>query len=212
MTIEELVSTCDRIYGVQDDRLYDLPDLFYYHQKWLLRFIENRKNKNRPEAIEQLIISLAWYFAIIDRLQINLQKLLEKRYPYKCPFCLEIPCDCENAKQKRSKKTGRPVSGNPKTIIGWQQVIAKIYPEKNKFSNLEIQQQLAIFHQIVRQFRQASGKRSFHLVEIACVDYFVEILKTANNLDIDLGKEFKNILKNGCFVCRKSPCECFYTE
>ena len=52
----------------------------------------------------------------------------------------------------------------------------KIYPEKNKFPNLEIQQQLAIFHQVVRQFRQASGRRSFHLVEIACVDFFVEIL------------------------------------
>lgn len=212
MSINDLINLADKIYGVQDDRLYDLPDLFYYHQKWLLRFIDNRKNHNQPEAVEQLVVSLAWYIAIISRFKVDLQKLMEKRYSYKCPFCLEIPCDCNNLKQKKAKKTGRPVSGNPKTVAGWQGVIKKIYPLRSEFPNLEIQQQEDRFHQIFRQFRQSSGKRSFHLIELACVDYFVEILKTANNIDIDLAQEFSKSFKGGCFVCKKTPCECFYTE
>lgn len=212
-TINDLLQLTAKIYGVSDDRLYDLADLFYYHQKWLLRYIDDKKNDRKTEAIEKLLVSLAWYFAIIERFQIDLQKLLEKRYSFKCPFCLEIPCNCQKLTTKKSQKTGRPVSGSPSDLVGWQKVVEKIYPKESvEFRNLEILRQKDILHQTFRRFRQSSGKRSLHEIEIASVDYFVELLKIANNLQIDLAEEYYSLLKNGCFVCYKTPCECFYTE
>ncbi len=212
-TIQQLLDLSDRIYGLQDARLYDLGDLFYYHQKWLLRYIDDKKNQRLDKSVEKLLVSLAWYFAIISSFGIDLQKMLEIRYSYKCPFCLGIPCDCQKNKKRQSQKTGRPVSGNPKDLINWQKVIGKIYPnESTEFRNLEILRHQDIFHQSFRRFRQASGKKNMHEIEIACVDYFVELLKVANNLEIDLATEFSKFFSNGCFVCHKSPCECFYSE
>lgn len=213
MNIKQLSEIVYRIYGVQDDRLYDLPDLFYYHQKWLLRHIDDKKNGRREKSIENLLISLAWYLAIISRFQIDLQSLLLKRYSFKCPYCLEIPCCCDRNVKKRAKKTGRPVSVKTDEIFGWQEVIAKIYPQGSiEFKNLEILREQDIFHQAFRKFRQSSGKRSLREIEIASVDYFVELLKIANNLEIDLASECEKLFKNGCFVCHKTPCECFYSE
>ena len=212
-SIQKLIDVTNRIYGLQDDRLYDLEELFYYHQKWLLRYIDDKKHGRTAKSIEKLMVSLAWYFAIISRFQIDLQIMLAKRYSWKCPFCLEIPCDCQKNTTRKSRKTGRPVSGKPKDLTGWQKVIGKIYPkELIEFKNLEILRGQDIFHQTFRQFRQASGKRSLHEIEIASTDYFVELLKVANNLEIDLAKEFAKLFSRGCFVCHKAPCECFYSE
>lgn len=212
ITIEKLIEISDRIYGLQDDRLYDLPDLFYYHQKWLLRYIDDKKHGRSAKSIEKLMVSLAWYFAIVSRHQIDLQAMLSKRYSWKCPFCLEIPCNCQKSENRQAQKTGRPVSKNPKNLTDWQKVIGRIYPKKSEFSKLRILLAQDIFHQAFRKFRQASGKRNLHQIEIASVDYFVELLKVANNLEIDIGKEFSKLFSRGCFVCHKTPCECFYTE
>ncbi|MCX6810443.1 MAG: hypothetical protein NTY30_01745 [Candidatus Berkelbacteria bacterium] len=212
-TIDDLLQLTTKIYGIGDDRLYDLTDLFYYQQKWLLRYIDDKKHGRRDSASGKLMVSLAWYFAIISRFRIDLQKLLEKRYSYKCPFCLEIPCDCQKSVRKKSQKTGRPVSGNPTSLAGWQKVIGKIYPaELIEFRNLEILRQQDVFHQTFRRFRQSSGKRNLHEIEIASADYFVELLKIANNLQIDIASEYFQFFSAGCFVCHSTPCECFYSE
>lgn len=213
MTIKQLFTIIHNIYGVQDDRLHDLGDLFYYHQKWLLRYIDQKKNGQKEKSIENLLISLAWYAAIVDRFQINLQSLLSKRYSFKCPYCLEIPCCCEKNVKKRAKKTGRPVSTRTNEVLGWQQVIAKIYPQNSaEFKNLEVLREQDVFHQSFRNFRRSSGKRNLREIEVASADYFVELLKIANNLEIDLASECKKLFKNGCFVCHKTPCECYYSE
>lgn len=212
-TIGDLIKKNEAIYGLQDDRLYDLPDLFYYHQKWLLRYIDDKKHGWGAKSIEKLMVSLAWYFAIVSRFEIDLQAMLAKRYSWKCPFCLEIPCNCQKDEGRQAQKTGRPVSGNPKNLTGWQKVIGKIYPKESiEFKNLEILRGQDVFHQSFRKFRQASGKRNLHEIEIASTDYFVELIKVANNLEIDLAKEFTKLFRRGCFVCQKTPCECFYNE
>lgn len=213
VSIKKLLDITFQIYGLQDDRLYDLEDLFYYHQKWLLRYTDEKKHHRDEKATENFIVSVAWYFAIVNRFKIDLQAVLSKRYSYKCPYCLEIPCDCQKSQKKKAMKTGRPVSGKPKNLLGWQKVIEKIYPkELLEFKNLEILRGQDIFHQTFRKFRHASGKRSLHEIEIASTDYFVELLKVANNLEIDLADKYQVAFKDGCFECHKSPCECFYTE
>lgn len=213
LTISDLLKNNQAIYQVPDDRLYDLEDLFYYHQKWLLRYTDDKKHERIIKATKNLIVSMAWYFAIINRFKIDLQNVLIKRYSYKCPFCLEIPCFCEKDRIKTAKKTGRPVSGIPKDVMGWQKMIEKIYPaDQIEFKNLEILRSQDTFHQTFRKFRRTSGKRNLHEVEVQSADYFIEFLKVANELKIDLACEFAELFSNGCFVCHKTPCECFYIE
>jgi len=211
-TINDLLKLVDDIYSVSDNRLYDLDDMFYYHLKWLLRFTEARKKGRKEKLCEDLIIAIAWYLSIINRFNIDLKKNLLSRYSFKCPFCLDIPCSCEETEHRTAKKTGRPVSGKPENISDWQKMVGKIYPDEYEFKSLEILHHQDNFYQTFRKFRKSSAQRNFHQVEIASADYFVELLKLCNSLNIDLEKDFFKLFSVGCFICHKTPCECFYSE
>jgi len=213
LSINEMLKINRAIYQVPDDRLYDLEDMFYYHQKWLLRYTDDKKNQKIKEATKNLMVALAWYLSIIDRFKINLQQVLAKRYAYKCPYCLEIPCSCIRGIKKVALKTGRPVSGTPQDVMGWQNMIKKIYPiDRAEFKNLEILRSQDFFHQSFRNFRRSSAKKNLHDTEIRSANYFVAILKTANNLSINLSEEYQRLFSKGCFICHQTPCECFYIE
>lgn len=212
-TINDLLKLSDEIYGVSDNRLYDLSDLFYYHQKWLLRYVDDKKREKMGEAVNNFLVSVAWFFAIENRFHIDLPSALAKRYSWKCPFCLEIPCQCQSPKNRQAKKTGRPASATPKSVCDWQILVDKIYPTgKSEFKNLTILLAQDKFHQAFRHFRHESSRRRLSQIEIASADYFIETLKVSNQLGIDFDKKYTEFFAAGCFVCRKSPCECFYSE
>ncbi|MCX6812258.1 MAG: hypothetical protein NTW79_01360 [Candidatus Berkelbacteria bacterium] len=212
MTISDLLEITEKIYGLPDRRLYDLDDFFYYHEKFLLRYLEAKKNSDQSEMKKNLMIAFAWFFAVVNHFEINLSGILAKRYSYKCPFCLEIPCDCDENKTKKSQKTGRPISRQPETISEWQEIIKKVYPDLGGGSGVKLLAAKDRFHFTFRQFRRASGVRKFTEVESQSADYFVFLLRVLNRFDIDLGDEFPNFFASGCFVCHKTPCQCFYSE
>lgn len=214
MTLQEMIEINCAIYGIPDDRMYDLDDIFYYHQKWLLRYVDDKKHSRTDSAWKNFLITTAWFLAIINRVHLDLEQILYKRYSWKCPFCLELPCQCDTDKKgRKSRKTGRPAGIKPATITAWQVLIEKIYPASSLgFKNLAILQSQDQFHQTFRNFRRESSHRSLRQIEIASADYFVEILKIANQFKFDLGNNYKELFSDGCFVCHKSPCGCFYQE
>lgn len=213
ISIKQLMQLSADIYAVPNDRLYDLDDFFYYHQKWLLRYIDSRKKGQEEKMMKNLLASVAWYSAIVNRFHVDLEAVIRKRYPYKCPFCLELPCDCDKFANKKSKKTGRPTSRMPKTLTEWQEMVEKIYPSSELlFKNLEILQRQDSLHQYFRLFRRQSGKRHIKDIDIASADYFVELIKIFNFLKKDLSREYQKMFKDGCYVCHRTPCECFYLE
>lgn len=210
MTISEMTNIVHNIYGIQDDRLYEMEDLFYYQQKFLIRFLSARKAKNQDKAIQNLTIVLAWFLALAARFHLDLDKSLYHRYSYKCPFCLSLPCACEEG-EKKPMKTGRPTSVRPETITEWQKVIKKIYPADRKL-NHELRTALDEMHFAFRRFRRDLGRSMVKDLEVSAVDFFVIILRQYNIFEIDLAKTFSKFLKDGCFACKKTPCECYFTE
>jgi hypothetical protein len=213
-TIGKLFELSAEIYSQPNDQLYDLDDLFYYHQKWLLRYIDSRKKNRKDSILKNLLVSVAWFSSIVNRFHIDLEMIIRKRYPYKCPFCLELPCNCQKfLVEKKTLKTGRPTSRMPKNLSEWQKLISKIYPTGQLlFKNLEIIRIQDDLHQHIRLYRRQSGKRHLREIENAAADYFVELLKIFNFLEKDLGKEYFLVFKNGCYVCGEKPCVCFYVE
>lgn len=212
-TTKQLFQLTADIYSQPNDQLYDLDDLFYYHQKWLLRYIDSRKKGRKESVLKNLLISVAWFSSIVNRFHLDIEKNIRKRYPYKCPFCLEIPCNCEKFTERKAQKTGRPTSRMPNSLSDWQMVIRKIYPtDQLLFKNLEIIRSQDNLHQYFRLFRRQSGKRHIRDLENATTDYFVELLKIFNFFEKDLGAEYFKMFSHGCYVCYKTPCECYYIE
>lgn len=209
-TIKGVLTQINQIYGDQDDRLYELEDIIYYHQKFLLRYFENKNNKDHKGMAEALTVATAWFTALLNRFHVDLEHNLAKRYSYKCPFCLEIPCVCET--KSVAQKTGRPVSQIPKDLIEWQDLVAKIYPDIDKNTDFDLLFKQDQLHQLFRKFRKTMGKTLIKDIEAQCADYFILILRVFNQLDLKAAQTFVKFYKNGCYVCKSTPCKCFYSE
>ena len=150
-TISGVLNRINEIYGSQDDRLYETEDIIYYHQKFLLRFFEKKQASDKEGMNECLAVATAWFTALLNRFHIDLEYNLTKRYSYKCPFCLEMPCVC--GAKGSPQKTGRPGSRTPQTLKEWQEMIGKIYPNNDQNLDFDILLKQDKLHHLFRHFR-----------------------------------------------------------
>lgn len=209
-SIESLLLENREIYQVPDDRLYTVDDLLYNHQRFLFRFKEDLKADKRETL--NLDISTAWFLTLINRFHIDLERLTWQRYSFKCPFCLQLPCSCKKNRVK-AKKTGRPASRQPQTLAQWQAMIKKIYPQKDIKPVLEkFEGNLNRLNYLFRLFMREKRKSQFTKIEKGSIDHFVLILRIYNSIDANLTRDFKEMFKDGCYVCHQTPCQCNYFE
>ena len=212
LTLSQSQNLIQEIYGIPDDRLYEVEDLLYYEQKFILRYIKLLQLKGREGVVENLIVAIAWFLALMNRYHFDLEKITWKRYSYKCPFCMDIPCSCSKKDEPKAKKTGRPTSRKPKTLKEWQTVIGKIYPAEDVNEvNFTILYQTNNLDYAFRNFLRRKEKKHFRKIENKSADCFVLFVRALNALEIDLEKEFDHLFGKGCYVCHKMPCECNYT-
>jgi|GEM_PF-1677805 len=212
-TVSDLLNTLDRIYRLPNDRIYDMEDFFYYEQKSILRYFESKKKKDTDGIKINLFWVAGWFLSFVNRFHFNLEHDLAKRYSYKCPFCLEMPCICDEAILPKSQKTGRPTLQQPKTIKDWQALIKRIYPndKREKLDSLLLLKHDDL-HFLFRKFRRELGRTFIKPLAAISTDYFVLIIRVLNSYDLDLGMMFLKEFKDGCPTCHKQVCECFYTE
>jgi len=207
------------IYGVPDDRLYEVEDLLYYGEKFIWRYIKLLQSKDQEGVVESSVVAVAWFLALMNRYHFDLEKLVWKRYSYKCPFCMDIPCSCGGKEGPpageagiKGKKTGRPSSRRPNNLAEWQEVIKKIYPEGELTElNFRLLYQIHNLDHSFRKFLREKKVGYFEEIETQSADYLVLLLRIFNVLKIDLGKKFGEMFKDGCYVCHKTPCECNYS-
>ncbi len=207
-TIETLLQENRKIYQVPDDRLYSIQDLIFNHHKFI--FLLQKDLQKKQQTYPNLDIAASWFFTLVNRYHVDLEKKAWQRYSYKCPFCLEIPCFCKN-EAKSPKKTGRPASRKPKDLNQWQEMTKKIYPnDKEDQVFFLLLNNLNKLIYLIRHFDRKKTK--FSEIENASVDHFVLILRLYNSLGINLSKNFQKKFSHGCYVCHKSPCICNYFE
>lgn len=210
LTLEDLLKKQSEIYSISNDRLHSVDDFFYYQNKFFIRFL--RQKDINKDKVDELIIAFAWLLSLANRMKINLSETLHRRYPYKCPFCLNIPCDCSANFPFESKKVGRPNALKPQKMSDWQKMIDKIYPyddESVYLNTLLISDDL---HCKFRKFQKETKKKYFSQTEIACADLFVSYVRVFNHKKLNISTEYQRLFKSGCYVCRKSPCQCMYSE
>ncbi len=213
MTITELLSKISNVYSIPDDRLYSVDDMLYNLQRFVLLWLNDNPKKGSKNQIENLNIALSWYLAIINRYHIDLEPLIWRRYSYKCPYCLDIPCVCSQIGAKHTQKTGRPAARMPQDIAEWQQMVEKIYPTKLP---IDFKQEMIVKTQELidcyRLFFREKRNVHFRNIESKSAEYFVFFVRIYNWYDADITNNFLSMYQNGCYVCHKLPCECNYYE
>lgn len=211
LSLADLQKTILDIYGIPDDQLYTVEDLLYYGQKFALITIKKHEIKDTKKMMENFIISLAWFLALSNRYHFDLESITWKRYSFKCPFCMEIPCICEDKEEQKAMKTGRPSSRRPERIQAWQEMVKKIYPDEDTPELLMIfLRKTDDLSYSFRLFLKEKQIKYFKEIEIKSADYFILFLRIFNSMDADLEKKFYPFFKKGCHVCCKTPCICNY--
>lgn len=205
-TFSQILSNNSDIYSIPDDRLYSVEDQLYNHQKFL-------KNYFKIQDKLDLIVSIAWLLALLNRLHIPIEELLWRRYAYKCPRCMDIPCNCSNNPVTKLHKTGRPPSRKPENLDRWQEIISKIYPQSST-ADLEkmIFDLLEDLNSIFRLFVREKKKAQFKELEIKTTDYVANMIRLFNLAGLCISREYSELFKDGCYVCHETPCVCNYYE
>lgn len=210
ITISDLLLHNRAIYQIPDDRLYSVEDLIYNNQKFYFEFLKETKAK---EKMILLNISLAWFLAIINRYHIHLEKELWKKYCYKCPYCLNIPCVCQKESVGARLKTGRPPKIQPADVDEWQLMMKKIYVnDTSKNIGAKMADVLEKMNQSFRVYIREKKKSQFVELEQNVIDYFALFIRTFNCYGKLISDDFEVFFRDGCYVCKKIPCECSYYE
>lgn len=208
LTVKGMLELNESIYRVPNDRIYSVTDMIYQNQKAIFDYIENWQRGEKSEATKELTVGLSWLCSLINRYHLDFEAEVWKRYPYKCPSCLSLPCYCER-ERVAAVKTGRPPVGRPRNINDWQEMIGKIYPSRDmERLNLTILQGQNELNYVVRRFKKEGKKMYFGEIIDRCAEQFVLYLRVFNALRADLNLEYQKIFNDGCYDCHKIPCEC----
>src|SRR5665213_2846167 len=92
------------VYGPTDDRLYSTLDLLSQQQRFAMRALKGIRKGDKEKLRTNLMISFSFLFAIANRLHINLEDEVWKRFPMLCSYCGKKPCVCKKIKPKVRKK------------------------------------------------------------------------------------------------------------
>src|SRR3989344_4044054 len=98
-TVSDFQNLIGNIYSLPDDRLYSIWDLLTQQQRFTMRALKGIRKENVERVKSNLLISFSWLMAIANRLHINVEEDVWKRFPGICSYCGSRPCAC------RTKKT-----------------------------------------------------------------------------------------------------------
>lgn len=205
------------IYKEHDNQFYETPHLLLRVVEEMSQMAEAIRKDDLPALISKIPEVFCWLMAYYDRLDIDIEEALWKKYPGICPYCFrreKCLCITEDSKSKynpdnpKYKPFRRDRKKMPKSLKEWQLMFKKIYGNINR---LESKKRLW-FHfmeeigEISREFRKNDRR---HLEE-ECADGLAWLLPFCTKLEVDLDELTWNRYPWECDICHKEKCECKY--
>jgi len=201
------------IYGVPDDQLYSIWDLLSNQERFAMRMLKGIRKNDLERVKFNLIIATAWFFAIANRFHLNLEKEINKRFPYCCPYCENCPCKCKHKKPDIKTKLKRH-KNKPKTLAEIQEMFEKIYPviDKNlEHIGIHLAEEQGEISEAMHLFAGTHQTKHFKALAQEMADYFSHTCALANKINFNFAQEFYRLFPENCHVCHKTPCICnFY--
>lgn len=176
--------------------------------------------------------SFSWLFALSEKLEINLEEALRKKFPDVCPYCISSPCICaETAKKppqyKAEWEIKRELEHKYLALTNFQPAgsfsinnavlsVNKIYPANRAvwaaygstyhFSRLF--EEIGEVHEAYGAF--VSNERTIANTRDELADVFAWLLSAwgIQNKETPLSDALIEYYYEGCPVCRSNPCKC----
>lgn len=213
VTIKGYQEFVNRVYGLPNERHFSTGDMFSHIQRFAMRGLKGIRQKDYEKAKKNLIISLSWFTSLLNRLHIEAEDEVWKRFPYKCSYCAECPCVCANQKIKQRREITIDDSKRPANLEGFQKMFENIYPSKNRtveHAGIHLAEELGEFSEAMLAYKAGYKKEDFDNVILEAADLFSHYATVFNSMGLSLSKELSVMFDNNCHVCKKCPCECSF--
>lgn len=203
-----------KIYGLPDDRIFSLWDLLSNQERFTMRALKGIRKGNVEKMKTNLLIAFSWMMAVANRLRIDVEDVVWKRFPAKCSYCGQAPCQCKIIKSKNKAKFFRDIASRPGTLAGFQRLFQLIYPAESRSlfeAGVHLAEEMGEMSEAAHCFLGEHQKKQFEQIEVELADYVSCVFGVANSAKIDIAKELEKFYRKNCHECHKAPCECNFT-
>ena len=212
--ISNLQGFIESVYGLPDSRLYSIPDLLSNQQRFTMRALKGIRKGNKEKLVYNLLIAFSWLIAVANRLHINLEGEVWRRFPRLCSYCGKSPCVCKTIKPTARPKISRKESLKPKSIKETQEMFEKIYPSPTRTladAGVHLAEEMGEVSEAIHVFLGEHKEKQFSDITDELADYVSCIMGVANSAKIDVANELAALFSNNCHVCHKAPCQCKFS-
>lgn len=179
-----------------------------------MRALKGIRKENKAEILKNLCISFSWLLSIANRMHIDAEEDLWKRFPAVCPYCGIKTCVCKTKKPTSRKKVTTAGKKKPTSLKDFQKMFQTIYPPEQRTledAGIHFAEEVGEVSEAIHNYLGQHIDWQFEEIKLEIADLISNMFAIANSLDIQLNEELAHMFKNGCHVCHKTPCECSYT-
>jgi NTP pyrophosphatase (non-canonical NTP hydrolase) len=212
-TIKEYQSFAKEVYGLPNDRFFDLENMLTNVERFVARGLKGIRKMDKEKTKINLSISFSWLMSIMNQLHIDLEEEVWKRFPYTCSYCASCPCVCKEKKIKKREKPLINEKKRPKTLSDFQAMFNEIYPFESRtldHAGIHLAEEVGEFSEAILSYRGGHKEEDFNKVVLEAADLFSCLMGVFNSIDEDIAKNLSAMFSNNCHVCKSSPCKCSF--
>lgn len=202
------------VYGIPTDRFYSLENQLTQVQRFAMRTLKGIRKGDATAIRHNLTISVSWLLSIANRIHIDVEEEVWKRFPSVCPYCASKTCICAAVKPTSRKKVTTIGKKKPSSLQAFQEMFRIMYPPEKRTlpdAGIHFAEEVGEVSEAIHNYLGQHIDKQFDEIKLEIADLISNMFATANSSGIDLSIEFEKMYRKGCHVCHKIPCTCSYT-
>ena len=213
MSIQQFQFFVKDVYEMQNNRHFDIGEMLNHIQRFGMRGIKGIRKKDVEKIRKNLIISFSFFMSILNRLNVDIEDEIWKRFPHVCSYCNSCLCSCKEKKSVFRQIVYIDGSKRPHTLAGFQKMFNEVYPASSRtleHAGVHLAEETGEFSEAIWAYRSNRTEEEFKGVMFEAADYFSCLVGVFNSLNINFAEEISKFYRHNCHACRNSPCECSY--
>ena len=210
-TIRQYQDFVRDVYGRSNDLHFDLSDMMSNIERFAMCGLKGIRKKNDSKTRLNLLISISWFMSTMNRLHIDIESEIWRRFPYVCSYCTSCPCSCAETRPDERKAVSGEGKARPLTIKDFQSMFERIYPPERRtldHAGVHLAEEIGEFSEAILAYRGEHRNELLRNVFLEAADVFSCYIGVFNSLGMSMADEISLMFSENCHECRKSPCEC----
>jgi NTP pyrophosphatase (non-canonical NTP hydrolase) len=202
-----------KVYGLSNDRNYDLWDMVSNIERFTMRGLKGIRKGNVEKAKTNLRIALSWFASLMNRLRIDLETNVWRRFPGCCSYCGHCPCSCKKDKTTQRVEVREALIVQPKTLDEYQKMFDSIYPAEARtleHAGVHLAEEMGELSEAIMTYRGGHDHNAFNEIEDEAADFFSCMMGVFNSLKVNVAHELAETFTHNCHVCHAAPCTCTF--